>query len=374
MQGTVTKKRDRWYIVYYIGKDQQTGKWKQKWEGSWETKREAQKVLRSRIEEQETTFERKTDSSTMAVYLDHWLQTYCVPHLAPNTIRGYRVNIEKHIVPNIGTIPLNKLQPKDIQGLYAKLLQDGLSGTSVRYVHNNLHKALGAAVKAELIPRNPADLVDPPRVDRFEAQALTPEQAVTLISACEGHEIYLPVLLALTLGLRRGEALGLRWEDVDLVSRTITIRRSATFTKTGVILGTTKTKNSRRSLIIPEILHVALLQAEATQADRKAQLGAGYNALGLVCCREDGQPFTANALFHQFHDLLEASSLPLIRFHDLRHTNATLMLRNAIPAKIVSSMLGHSSIGITLDTYSHVITEMQNGAVGVMDTLFQGQY
>lgn len=372
MRGSTIKKRNRWYIYYYVGKDE-NGKWKRKWEGSWDSKREAEKVLRSRIDEQESTFDRKTDSSTMAVYLRHWLDSYCASHLAPNTISGYRVNIEKHIIPYIGPIPLNRLQPKDIQGLYTRLLQGRLSGTSVRYVHNNLHKALNAAVKAQLIPRNPADLVDPPKVDRYEAQTLTPDQSVILVNACAGTELYLPVLLALTLGLRRGEALGLQWVDVDLTAKTVTVRHSASFPKGGFVLGTTKTKNSRRTLMTPEILEAALKSALTKQTEEAQRFGSGYNAHNLVCCRPDGSPLTSNALQHQFRELLGKLGLPPIRFHDLRHTNATLMLRNAVPAKIVSAMLGHSSIGITLDTYSHVMTEMQSGAVSVMDGLFGNQ-
>lgn len=371
MRGCVTKKRNRWYIVYDIGKDVSTGKRKQKTEGSWATKREAEKVLRSRIAELETTFERKTDSSPMSVYLRHWLDTYCLPQLAPNTYRGYKVNVERHIIPYIGTIPLNKLQPCDLQALYDKLQAAGLSGTSARYVHNNLRKALGQAVKAQLIPRNPADLVDPPKVNRYEARTLTPGQAQALIAACAGSEIHIPVLLALTLGLRRGEALGLQWSDIDLTAKTVTVRHSASFSKDGLILGTTKTKNSRRTLMIPEVLHEALKSAQERQAQEAQQFGAGYNPHGLVCCRLDGSPLTSNVLHHQFHALLDKLGLPSIRFHDLRHTNATLMLRNAVPAKIVSAMLGHSSIGITMDTYSHVMTDMQSGAVGVMDSLFK---
>lgn len=371
MRGSVAKKRNRWYIYYYIGKDT-SGKWKRKWEGSWATKREAERVLSARISELESTFERKTDSSLMSVYLRHWLESYCTPRLAPNTVRGYKVNVEKHIIPYIGTIPLNKLQPKDLQALYDKLRAAGLSSTSARYVHNNLRKALGQAVKAQLIPRNPADLVDPPKVDRYEARTLTPDQAQKLIVASDGTEIHLPVLLALTLGLRRGEALGLQWEDVDLVSKTVTVRHSAGFSKGGLTLGTTKTKNSRRTLMVPEVLQEALEAALEKQAQEAERFGPGYNPYGLVCCRLDGSPLTSGVLHHQYHALLDQLGLPSIRFHDLRHTNATLMLRNAVPAKIVSAMLGHSSIGITMDTYSHVMTEMQSGAVGVMNELFHG--
>ena len=210
------------------------------------------------------------------------------------------------------------------------------------------------------------------RLTQFEAALLTPEQVKALLHACSGTEVFLPVLLAVSLGLRRGEALGLQWECVDLNANTVTITRSASFRNGGIELSTTKTKNSRRTLLMPDALHDALERAHLRQTDAARFLGATYNPLHLVCCRLDGQPMTSCVLHHLFHEALDAAALPSIRFHDLRHTNATLMLRNAVPAKIVSSMLGHSSVGITLDTYSHVITEMQEGAVGVMDSLLKG--
>ncbi|MBE7003560.1 MAG: site-specific integrase [Ruminococcaceae bacterium] len=371
VQGSVTKKRDRWYIYYFIGKDA-NGKWKRKWEGSWTTKREAERALRARIDELECTFERKVDESTVAVFLRHWLKEVCEPRLAANTVNGYRVNIEKHIIPHIGSIQLNRLQPKDLQRLYDDLAADGLSGTSIRYVHNNLHRALKYAVRSQVLTKNAADFVEPPKVNGYEATPLTPEQVKTLLRSCSGTEIYMPVLLAVTLGLRRGEALGLQWECVDFDAKTVTIAHSASFRKGGIELSTTKTKNSRRTLLMPDILHDALESTLSKQNDAARFLGAAYNPLHLVCCRFDGQPVTSGVLQHQFHEVLTAAGLPSIRYHDLRHTNATLMLRNAVPAKIVSAMLGHSSIGITLDTYSHVITEMQEGAVGVMDGLLKG--
>lgn len=173
MRGNVTKKGNRWYIRYYIGRDQ-NGKWKQKWEGSWDTKKEAERVLRERITELESTYERKADSSTMSVFLHYWLDTYCAPRFATNTVRRYRVNIENHVIPYIGNVQLNRLQPKDIQKMYSALMSGGLSGTSIRYVHNNLHKALNYAVKQQLILRNPADLVDAPTVSRYETVTLSP--------------------------------------------------------------------------------------------------------------------------------------------------------------------------------------------------------
>ena len=374
MRGTVIQRGKGWSICYYIGKDEH-GKWLQKWESGFPTKKEAQRVLRTRIDMIENSFSNNLSRSTVAGYLNYWLKVYCEPRLAPNTINGYRTNIEKHIIPYIGIIPLLKLQPKDIQTLYLTLQGKGLSSTSIRYVHNNLHKALQFAVKQQSLPRNPADCVEPPTVRKYEASVLKGEQVLQLLKACSGSEVYLPILLTVSLGLRRGEALALRWQDVDLDQKVVSIRHSAlcksqeTFT-----ISETKTKNSNRTLRLPDTLFDLLIVRYAELQKLRAEVGSGYNPLNLVCCRDSGQPFTCGVLHHQFHTALEKAGLPSIRFHDLRHTTATFMLQNAVPAKIVSAMLGHSSIGITMDTYSHVLTDMQEGATSKMNTLLKKLY
>lgn len=372
MRGTTIKRGNSWSICYYIGKNEH-GKWIQKWESGFPTQREAQKVLRSRIEAVESTRSNNLSCATVAGFLTYWLDTYCKQHLAPNTVRGYRVNIEKHIIPNIGKTPLIKLQPKDIQDLYTKLLAAGLSGTSVRYVHNNLHKAFGYAVKLQALPRNPADLVEPPKIARHEAATLSPDEVLRLLTACGDSELGVPVLLAVSLGLRRGEALALRWDDVDMENRVLVVRHSALCESADTFqIADTKTKSSRRAIRLPEYV-VAVLKARSELLDeRRKTLSASYNHLNLVCFRDAGTPYTSNALQHQYKKLLQSAGLPDIRFHDLRHTNATLMLRNGIPAKVVSAMLGHSSIQLTMDTYSHVLPDMQEGATNAMDKLLNG--
>lgn len=371
MKGSVSKRGNKYYPRVNITKDE-NGNWRQKWGKGYATKKEAEKALRKLVEEVENAFDRKAGKSSLDTYLRHWLDSYCVPRLAPNTVRGYRVNIEKHIIPHIGAIQLDALTPRDIQRLYAKLASSGLSGTSIRYVHNNLHKALAHAVKQEMIYRNPADLVDPPLVNRFEGVALSPDDIKRLLTASISSELYLPITLALTLGLRRGEALGLQWKDVDFKQRTITIRHSASYANGEFSLSTPKTKRSKRTLLVPDVLLSALESAHSKQAELLDLMGKDFNPYNLVCCRPDGTPFTFGALQYHYKNLLKSSGLPDVRFHDLRHTNATLLLRSSVPAKIVSSMLGHSSIGITMDTYSHVMTDMQSPAVHAVNQAFEG--
>ena len=369
MKGTVVKRGKKYAICYYIGKNSQ-GKWMQKWESGYITKREAERVLRARVEAVEASFSSNLSCSTVSAFLNYWLDNYCAQNLAPNTLRGYRTNVEKHICPVIGDILLVKLTPKHIQDLYSELLRRGLSGTSVRYVHNNLHKAFDYGVKLQALPRNPAEMVTPPRAERFEANTLTPTEVVRLLETSRGTEVFWPILLAVSLGLRRGEVLALRWKDVDLDTRQVFIRHSARCENLDVFtISETKTKSSRRLLCLPAYVADALRTRRELLEERRRELGATYNEQDLVCFRETGTPFTSNALRHQYLKVLEHAGLPAIRFHDLRHTFANAMLGANVPEKVVSAVLGHSGIQVTMDTYSHVNTAMQEKAVETMDKI-----
>ena len=307
---------------------------------------------------------------TVATYLRYWMETYCKQNLAANTVRGYQVNIENHIIPEIGGIWLDELTPQEIQLLYTALVEKGLSGTSIRYVHNNLHKALGQAVKWGLISANPSDFVEAPKINHYEARTLSFFQVIQLLKGSQGQEIYLPILLGVTLGLRRGEVLGLQWQDVDMEAKTITVRQTASFRNSELNLSQTKTRCGRRTLLMPDGLCTILQHARLMQQEQAAQIGASYNSFGLVCCRADGRVMTDDAFNYQYKKVLRQCNLPPIRIHDLRHTNATLLLQGAVPAKIVSARLGHSSIGVTMDTYSHVNIEMQEVATSALNHIF----
>lgn len=295
--------------------------------------------------------------------MTQWLVNYCETQLAENTVRGYRVNIDKHIVPHVGDIELKGLEPIDIQNMYTALLHGGLSPTSVRYVHAVLRVAFNCAVRQRLLGENIIYCVYPPRKPRFNSVVLGGSDLVKLIASCEGTEIYIPVLLGATLGLRRGEILGLKWSDIDFKSHTIHVQRTATFyPDSDIVLSEPKTNTSNRTLLVS---HYVMCRLEELRNSRKAN-----SPLDLVNLRPSGVPLSSSLLNKKFLLALAQSGLPRIRFHDLRHSNATLMLRNKVPAKIVSSMLGHSNVGITLDLYSHVLTDMQEPAVQVIDQLF----
>lgn len=300
---------------------------------------------------------------TVSEYLNQWLIDYCETRLAENTVRGYRVNVQKHIIPYIGNIDLKGLQPSDVQKMYTSLLATGLSTTTVLYVHAVLRRSLNCAVRQRILTDNVTFCVYPPRRNRYHGEILNGNDLVKLVAACENTDIYIPVLLGATLGMRRGEILGLKWSDINFHANTIHIQRTATFySDVGIFLSETKTQNSNRTLLVS---HYVVCRLEESRNRQTVD-----NPLSLVNCRENGKPLTSSTLEKMFKAALERAGLPHVRFHDLRHSNATLMLRNKVPAKIVSSMFGHATVGITLDLYSHVLTDMQEPAVQVIDGLF----
>ncbi len=303
------------------------------------------------------------------------MKDYVESNLAPKTVEGYRVNIERHIIPSIGNIPVQKLQPIHIQEFYKSKLQNGrldgkggLSPKSVIYIHRNLREALNHAVKMQIIQRNVADAVEVPRQKIFQSKFLNESQVQDLLKALENTDLYIPVLLAVGLGLRRGEALGLEWRDVDFDNKTVSIMRSLLPTKNGLVFHNPKTEHSHRVISVSDNIIDELRIHKKHQEDCKRLLGQAYKNIDLVCCLNDGSPINPSTFSQSFGRTLKIHNLPHIRFHDLRHTNATLMLKHNIPAKVASERLGHSNIGITLDLYSHVMREMQEDAAKKLDS------
>lgn len=368
MTGSIIKRGKTYTIIFDIGYDE-TGKRKQKTKGGFLRKADAQKALNEMISKVQNGAYFESSSETLAVFLKTWLNNYVEKNLAVNTIAGYRTLIEKHIIPCIGKIQLRMLKPATIQSFYSYAMDKGLSATTVLYAHRVLHKALKQAVRLQLIQSNPADAVEPPRKQTYKSNVLSESAAKQLINAAQGSEIYMSVLLGLMMGLRRGETLALRWSDFDFEKHTISVSHSARRGKDGtLILDDTKTKKSQRTLVMSDAL-MAIFKNEQLQ-QREARLSnPQYNPDNLISCRKDGSYLSTSVLNNQFRKLLAAYGLPHIRFHDLRHTYATLLLKHNIPAKIASERLGHSNIGTTLNLYSHVNTEMQSEAAIALDSI-----
>lgn len=368
MKGCVFKRGKTYSIIIETGRDI-NGKRQQKWFSGYKTKKEAEKEMVKLLNQLETNTFINPEKITLAEYLKQWLSDYVEVNLAQKTIEGYKVNIERHIIPAIGSILLQKLQPIHIQRFYKEKLENGringkggLSAKSVIYIHRVLRKALAQAVRMQLVPRNAADAVDLPRVKPFRASFLDENQVIELLDAFRDTEIYIPVLLAVGVGLRRGEALGLQWKDIDFQNKTISISRSLLPSAKGLIFHEPKTLNSNRVVKLPQTILDELQKQKEKQDSFKAIAGNAYHDNDLITCYQNGSPINPASFSHTFARVLKRKNLQHIRFHDLRHSNATLMLKYNIPSKVASERLGHSKIGITLDLYSHVLDEMQEDA------------
>jgi len=292
------------------------------------------------------------------------------------TAKSYEMVIRKHIIPSIGRIPLKKLQPAQVQSYYTEMRKSGrtdgkggLSNRTVLYHHRILHEALKHAMRLELVHRNVTDAVIPPKMEEYEAVTLTLEETAKLLEAAKQTRLYIPILLAISTGMRRGEVLGLRWKDVDLNRRTVRVVQILITDGQKLLFTPPKTKKSKRTIDITDVLTQALKKHKTEQAKEKLALGAAYRDNGLVIAEPDGTPVNPDTFSARYRKLLKDNDLPAVRFHDLRHTNATLLLENGANAKAVSAQLGHSNIGVTMDIYGHVTKTMREETVAIMEDI-----
>ena len=316
----------------------------------------------------------EADAKKMKVseYLTRWAATLD-RSVRPTTVKRYTDMVEKHANPIIGTIQLAKLSPLDVQRLYADRLAANLSPTTVALLHNILHKALKQAVRWGLLTRNVTEAVDPPRQATPEYVTWNQEQASAFLAVADKNDLAALWRLALLTGMRRGEALGLKWEDVDLVRGVLAVRRTLSRGTGGAYtFGIPKTAHGRRSIALPKSVVDSLKKHKARQAEHRLKLGEGYSKLDMVFADALGEPLHPNTLAYQFKKLQERARVPKIRIHDLRHTSATLMLANGEHPKIVQERLGHADVSMTLNRYSHVTMDMQRDAADRLDKLVDG--
>lgn len=366
--GSIRKRGKTYTIFFDIGKDA-NGKRRQKTKGGFKNKKDAKmKLIEYEAQVHRGEFINDTQK-TVKEFLEEWLHDYVYINLSKNSITGYETNVKKHIIPALGNVKLFNLKPVQLQKFYTNQIESGLSGTTVLYIHRVLHKAMNYAVQMQYVSKNVADYVTPPKKNTYHPHSLKKEDVKNLLVAAKDTDIYIPVLLMVSLGLRRGEALGLQWKAFDKENKSLLIEKSANRIKGGMELADVKTFKSHRSLYLSESL-INLLEDEYNRQENERKLfGKGYNPLGLIVCRIDGRQMTTNYLDKQFRKILLDHQLPFIRLHDLRHTNATLLLEQNIPSKIVSERLGHSSISVTCDIYQHVNKEMQKDCANVLDDL-----
>jgi integrase len=308
------------------------------------------------------------DNLKLGEYLDRWLADSVADTVRPTTFERYEQIVRVHIRPALGNLKLKNVTPAHVRGLYREKLEVGLSPRTVQYIHVTLHKALKQAVADGLIPRNATEAVKPPQIRKEEIRPLTAEQVKMLFEAVRDDRLESLYILAVHTGLRQGELLGLKWGDVDLEAGTLQVRGTLTTTKGGPVLRAPKTKGSRRTVKLSPTALEALRSHLERQLGEIDQAGDLWRENGLIFASESGEHLKRHYITtHRFKPLLKRAGLPQIRFHDLRHTCATLLLTKNVNPKVVSEMLGHATIAITLDTYSHVLPNMQSEAAQAME-------
>ena len=324
------------------------------------TRKEVQEKLATAMHDRKQGTLVMTPNQTVEQFLANWLTAH-TPSVRPRTIERYEGFVRLHVVPAIGRVRLDKLTAQHIQTLYAQKLEEGLSPTTVNTLHMMLHKALKDAVRWGLIARNVCDLVSPPRRAHFE---MKPARIASTVGA---------TVTPVTTGMRRGEILALKWQDIDFDQNSLQVRRIFTRSKGHrYVLAEPKTEKSRRSVILPSITVGLLKQHRMSQQQAKSEAGEYWQANDLVFCTALGTPLNPNKVLERFETVLKKAGLPHIRFHDLRHSAATMLLAMGVHSKVVQELLGHNQISMTMDIYSHVLPTMQQEAMSKMNDALKG--
>ena len=362
MASSYIRKRNKKYsAILEVGRDAVTGKKIQKSLGSFNTKKEADIVLTAAMAKVNSGDYILPQKMKVKDFLNTWLETYA-KNLSPTTYNGYKIIVNNHLNPAFGELEIQKLQPIHFQQYY-NTKSETLKGKTLIQHHRVFRKALDYAWKNQLITRNPADMVDAPKVKKYTSTVLTPSQAKQLLAAVKNTRFEAPVNLGLSLGLRRGEILGLRWSDIDFINKTINIEQTLVLVATELIFKEPKTEGSKRSISAPLELLKILSNHKKLQNELCLRSGGAFNnKRDIVCTRDNGDPINPSTFSRAFGDFIKKYDLPYFRLHDLRHTNATFMLLSGTSAKVASNRLGHSTINITMDLYSHVLKDMNEDA------------
>ncbi|HET9690024.1 MAG TPA: tyrosine-type recombinase/integrase [Acidimicrobiales bacterium] len=367
MRGSIVKRGAGYTYVLELGRDAATGKRRQKWVGGFRTKREAEAALTAALGRLQAGQFADPGRTTVGEFLEHWLDSVA-PTLRETTAASYRATCVNWVIPSIGSLRLASLTPGHLTQLYASLTTNGgtggrpLSARSVRYAHVVLGRAMKDAVEWGMLARNPVRSAHPPRVDQPVMRVWDVAQARQFIASVAGDRLEAMWVVLITTGLRRGEAAGLRWEDVDFDAGTLAVRRALVSVGYEVKVTEPKTAKGRRSVALDDLTVRALRAHRARQAEEALAAGDLWERTGYVFVRDDGRPLHPERIGVMFAQRVKASGLPPIRLHDLRHTSATLALAAGVHPKIVQERLGHASISITLDTYSHVVAGLQHEA------------
>jgi integrase len=387
-EGSIGKRADgRWAARVSVG--YRHGKRARRWVYG-KTRQSVAKQLTTLLRDHELGILAMPANLTVERFMTQWLENSARPRLRAKTLESYRQISRLHIVPQLGRIPLQKLAPQHVQQWINDLSKSGwkrkrtkadaaanrpekrgVSPRTAQYARAILRSALGQALKWGIVPRNVATLIDPPRIVKHQITPLQPDEAVRLIDAAREHRLGALVTVALSLGLRQGEALGLKWNAVDLDAGTLEVRTA--LQRIGKVwqLVEPKSARSRRSIALPSVAVSALRAHRVKQLEERLAAGADWKDQGFVFSTGTGKPLEPSNLTRVFRSLLTAADCPLIRFHDLRHSCATFLLAQGVDPRTIMESLGHSQISLTMNTYAHVLPNLKRDAAKRMDDLLE---
>ena len=369
MKGGIRKRGKNSYTIFIsLGKDPVTGKYNYHWQTVKGTKKEAEKQRTELLHQLDSGAFIRPSKTTFAEYLERWLKDYARPNLSPRSHERYAGIIKKYLITEMGNIPLTQLKPEHIQRHYTNIRSQGLKPETIRFHHAVIHKALQTAIKWGLLHRNAADGVDVPRDGHTEMQTWDDFEVRQFLDTAKDSIYYALFHTALFTGMRRSELLGLKWEDVEI--QTISVRRSLHHLKSGDYIFTDpKSDKSRRTIALSPSSVLVLAEHKERQQAIRTMLGETLGKDDLVFSTPQGSPLRPNTITRAWTMLADKAGVKPIRLHDARHTHASLMLKQGIHPKIVQERLGHSTISMTLDIYSHVAPGLQEAAARSFDAL-----
>jgi integrase len=373
MTGQIVRRGARtWLVRVSRGRDT-TGKRRYLNKTIYGTKKDAQDYLNKKLTEKSTGMLIAPTRLTLDQFLDRWLDT-ARTRLRERTFEHYKEMLDRYVRKPLGSHLLGNVHVLDIQRLYAAMQAKGLSARTVRYLHAVLSSAFKQGLKWGMLTTNPASLIELPKQERREMQALSPEQARIFQAEAVSYKHGIVFIFALVTGMRPEEYLALKWSDVDLEKGTATVRRTLVWLKGGGWkFGEPKTSRSRRTVSFPPQISQGLMNHRRDQIEARLKAGSDFENNDLIFTASDGKPHNLRNLTQRhFQPILRRAGLPRIRLYDLRHSCATLLLAAGEHAKVVSERLGHASITLTLDTYSHVLPTMQQAATEKLQKLLYG--
>lgn len=375
MHGSIVKRGRSYLIKVSLGKDPASGKYLTKYYTVKGTRKDAERIQREILTQLDKGIYIDPGKVTVTEYLHQWLTEYAKPKLSPRGFERYRDIINHHFIPEFGNIKLVDLSPEHIQKHYQSKQDAGLSSATVRYHHAVIHKALATAIKRGLLNRNAADGADIPKLKTREFETWSQDEVAQFLNAAKDSYYYALFHTALFTGMRRSELLALRWIDIDLFMATISVSRGLHHLKDGsYVITAPKSDNSRRTVALSPAAVIALRNHKDRQSDIYAALDTVVPDDALVFTSAKGEPLRPNTITRAWVTIAKRAGVKVIRLHDARHTHATLMLRANIHPKVVQERLGHSSITITLDRYSHVSPDIQRAAAQRFDKLLSTSF